>query len=65
MTATYISNIDAILENSELSLSTIDQQIEEYKTINEQAQKQKYAIENYLTDQDFANTEVDYGKEDD
>ena len=62
---TYISNIDAILENSELSLSTIDQQIEEYKTINEQAQKQKYAIENYLTDQEFANTEVDYGKEDD
>jgi len=62
---TYISNIDAILENSELSLSTINQQIEEYKTINEQAQKQKYSIKNYLTDQEFANTEVDYGKEDD
>ena len=53
------------LNETQTFTSTIDQQIEEYKTINEQAQKQKYAIENYLTDPEFANTEVDYGKEDD
>ena len=58
--STYLSNIDPILENPELSISIIDQQISEYREINERANEQRYSIENYLTDLDFANANIDY-----
>ena len=58
--STYLSNIDPILDNPELSISIIDQQIAEYREINERANEQRYSIENYLTDLDFANANIDY-----
>ena len=57
---TYLSNIDPILENPELTISIIDQQISEYREINQRANEQRYSIENYLTDLDFANANIDY-----
>ena len=57
---TYLSNIDPILENPELTISIIDQQISEYRVINQRANEQRYSIENYLTDLDFANANIDY-----
>ena len=57
---TYLSNIDSILENPELSISIIDQQISEYREITQRANEQRYSIENYLTDLDFANSNIDY-----
>ena len=58
--STYLSNIDPILDNPELSISIIDQQISEYREINQRANEQRYSIENYLTDLDFANANIDY-----
>ena len=58
--STYLSNIDPILENPELTISIIDQQISEYREINQRANEQRYSIENYLTDLDFANANIDY-----
>ena len=58
--STYLSNIDPILDNPELSISLIDQQISEYREINQRANEQRYSIENYLTDLDFANANIDY-----
>ena len=58
--STYLKNIDPILENPELTISLVDQQIAEYREINQMANEQRYSIENYLTDLDFANSNIDY-----
>ena len=56
----YIQNIDPILENPETGLAKIDEQINKYKKMNSEALEQKYSIEKYLLDEDFANQEIDY-----
>ena len=56
----YIQNIEPILENPETGLAKIGEQINKYKKINSEAVEQKYSIESYLLDEDFANHIINY-----
>ena len=59
----YIQNIDPILQNPETGLAEIDVQIQKYKQLNKEADKQKYSISNYLLDQEIGNQNIDYDED--
>jgi len=60
---TYLASIDKILANPDLGLSEIDQEIAEYHDLSKKGDEQRYSIENYLIDDDFANIDIDYDNE--